>query len=217
MRFGRLLVVEPAEKIGGHTAWTCICDCGKRAAVKRGMIQSGLTKSCGCLQAESRMTHGHTKGKSKSSEYHSWSSMRDRCTNPNAASYENYGGRGITVCEEWMSSFDAFMRDMGPKPTIKHSIDRIDNDGGYNKDNCVWSNRKVQASNRRPIKPVTVLGVLYPSLKAACAAFGTSPTSVWDRQKRGVPFEIAVTHKFSRWRTWEDLSASQAETAARSG
>jgi hypothetical protein len=97
-------------------------------------------------------------GKTKSVEYHSWSHMRQRCTNSKDQDFPNYGGRGITVCERWMNSFESFLEDMGPRPTPRHSIDRIDSNGNYEPGNCRWASPKVQGMNTRRVIQIEVDG-----------------------------------------------------------
>lgn len=150
-RFGRLFVVERA-KIPGPVTWNVICDCGKEKNVRGSAMKSGLTKSCGCLFKEKRkeasIIHGHSGGK-PSKTYKVWVNMKSRCLNKNATYYEYYGGRGITVCDEWIDSFEKFLEDMGEAP-IGKQIDRIDNNKGYSRKNCRWSTSSENCLNRRP-------------------------------------------------------------------
>jgi hypothetical protein len=96
--------------------------------------------------------HGHTRHTWKSLTYVSWIEMRRRCTNPKRENYRHYGGRGITVCERWMTSFEAFLTDMGKRPSRRHSLEREDVDGNYEPENCVWATQRQQIANRRVMK-----------------------------------------------------------------
>lgn len=144
-RFGRLITLRYVFKKGTQWMWECRCDCGAVAVVSASSLQKSQTKSCGCLRTEVRTKHG----KSSTKEYHAWQSMRDRCYNQKNKGYVNYGGRGIRVCESWRESFDKFFMDMGTAPSAKHSIDRIDVNGEYTKDNCRWATVATQRLNIR--------------------------------------------------------------------
>lgn len=153
-KFGKLLVLEEIEKRSKSKKiyYKCICDCGNEVITKGASLLSGHTKSCKCLQKEKVRETSYknsTHGLSKSHIYAIWASIKSRCNNPNNQAYNNYGGRGITICKEWNNSFVSFISDMGYPPTNKHSIDRIDNNKGYYKENCRWSDRYQQENNKR--------------------------------------------------------------------
>lgn len=150
--FGRLTVIEKASPYISPSGqkrvrWLCKCNCGGDAVVGRDALVKGVTQSCGCLQKERAGRSNKRHGLSKSKIWNIWSEMHQRCGNPKNKGFKHYGGRGITVCEEW-ATFENFYRDMGAPPEGL-SLERINNDLGYSAANCKWATIWEQALNRR--------------------------------------------------------------------
>ena len=145
-----LFVVLRREGISsdGHARWLCKCSCGNLALIPSNKLKSEGIRSCGCLTGKA-IKHGM----SASNEYTILAAMKNRCLNPKDKDYKNYGGRGITVCDRWLESFESFFEDMGRRPKGL-SVERVDNNGNYEPSNCVWATAKEQANNRRTPKQV---------------------------------------------------------------
>lgn len=199
-RFGRLIVTSEAErrKISGslRRQWHCKCDCGNTLIVSHASLQSGNTKSCGCYRDHVKqtrcLTHGHARKKSgtKSHTYSIWCQMIRRCHREDDQKYYMYGARGISVCERWRENFEIFLADMGEKPE-EMSLDRVDNDGGYDPANCRWATRKEQQRNMRTTRWVEYQGRRM-SLAEACELSGLNRGKVQGRLKLGWSVERAL-------------------------
>jgi hypothetical protein len=155
-RFGRLTTVEETTgRTKGACYWRCRCDCGNDTVTRASFLTWGMTASCGCIRKETtaarRFKHGHARAGMETPEFKIWMKARERCLNPKDAAYLSYGGRGIQMCEEWRLDFAAFLRDVGPRPSPKHSIDRINNDGHYEPGNVRWATQTEQNRNTRQV------------------------------------------------------------------
>lgn len=146
-KFGRLMVVERngATK-SGNAVWLCKCDCGNESNVESSKLTSGKTKSCGCLMKDEASKRMKTHGMSKTPTWYSWNAMVRRCTDESFEPYKRYGARGIKVCDSWMK-FENFLADMGERPEGT-TLDRRDNDKGYEPGNCRWATSEEQSNNR---------------------------------------------------------------------
>lgn len=203
-RFNRLVVLRRAAiEDGGNLRWECRCDCGNITTSLGSHLKNGGVKSCGCLllkAGEQTRTHGFTASQDPlaKSTYAAWANMIDRCVNPKAKAYKNYGGRGIRVCERWRGSFEAFVEDIGVRPSKDHSLDRYpDVNGGYEPSNCRWATASEQTRNTRKTVFIEFEGRRV-ALADAADKNGLKHTTVKERLKRGWPVEEALTLKVMR-------------------
>ena len=151
-KIGRLTVYEKILD-GKRPLYRCVCDCGKERYVGHRHLEKRETLSCGCYNRDNKTIHGMSKTK----EYRAWQKMKERCYNPKYTLFSRYGGRGISVCDRWIDSFENFYADMGSAPAGT-SIDRIDNDGIYEPSNCRWATSEVQANNKSSNRKICING-----------------------------------------------------------
>lgn len=189
--FGRLTPVEFIRgSIGNKAKWRCICVCGNECYVGSNKLTSGWTKSCGCIWLEEVCGSNKTHGLINTPEYRAWAGAKDRCYNKNALNYKDYGGRGIKMCSSWLgvNGFYNFIKDMGNRTTNKHSLDRINNNKGYSKENCRWATRTEQARNRRSNILIEKDGVILTITEWAIK-LNIEVATLWARHKRGMPID----------------------------
>lgn len=184
-QFGRLTIVGFESKRG----WVCQCECGRRTHANRSKLTSGSAKSCGCLKTERvsrlKLRHGAArKGPARQREYRIWANAKSRCFNDRVPCFRNYGARGITMCDEWRDSFEAFLADMGPCPP-KHTLERRDNDGPYAPWNCEWATRTKQARNQRTNRLLTHNGETL-NVTSWAERLGMSSKTITSRLHRGL-------------------------------
>lgn len=181
------------EKSGNHVIWRFLCDCGKEHFATATDVKRGTTKSCGCMQgylvSKLQTKHGECASYTSTKEYKTWLGLKSRCNNPKNKSYADYGARGITVCERWLV-FDNFLADMGRAPSGT-SIDRIDNNRGYEPDNCRWANSFTQTYNRRNSLLLEIDGITR-SIKEWSAISGMAVQTIQWRVKQGINHRDAV-------------------------
>lgn len=185
MRFGRWTVLVYGKKC------LCRCDCGTERQVLRHNLDSGGSRSCGCLHRENLIARNTTHGLSRAEEYSIWKDMIRRCHRARGSDKRDYADRGITVCDRWRSSFETFYADMGSRPSTKHSIERKNNDGNYERRNCIWATDEEQRRNRSDNHWLEAYG-LRMVLADWARMTHMSTATIWSRLKAGVSPDEAV-------------------------
>ena len=194
-RYGRLTVLKEVEKKNKKIMYLCKCDCGNTCIVQGNNLRSGHTKSCGCLKSEVLVEKATIHGKSDSRLYHIWEAMKQRCTNYKNSAYNNYGGRGVFICKDWLvfTNFRQWALMSGYSENL--SIDRIDNNGGYEPSNCRWATIKEQDNNKRNNILLTFEGE-------------TKTLAQWGECKK-IPYKVLYQRiKHLRWTVERALSTS---------
>lgn len=195
-RYGRLTVLgeeEPLVTIHRIRRFSLRCDCGNEMISTLKDVRSGKTSSCGCKRQESHPIAPHfTHRMSKSIAYTSWCAMKARCLNPNLKIYPRYGGAGITVCERWIK-FEHFLQDMGPRPSMKHSLDRYPNKAGnYEPGNCRWATKTEQSRNVRSNILIELNGESLTAMEWA-EKLNIPWTTIMQRFKRSLPPDLILS------------------------
>jgi len=179
----------------GRRAHEFRCDCGSIVVSDAWQVRNARRQSCGCQWRRSAgkalVRHGHGRAKAQTAEYHTWCHIKARCLVPTDKSFPRYGGRGVTVCARWQESFEHFLADMGPRPSVAHSIDRVDNDGPYAPENCRWATRVEQARNKRTSRLIDYQGEKI-SLAEACERAGAPYKRAHDRLQNGWSVDRAL-------------------------
>lgn len=191
-RFGRLVVVKRTINYPtGQAQWICQCDCGNtKVATLAWLTRNSVEPSCGCYKAEKMHEMFTTHGMSKDPLNEVWASMKKRCENPNEKQYKNYGGRGIYVCERWQK-FENFYEDMAPTYQPGLQLDRKENNGPYDPDNCHWATVKQNQRNKRSNRYITTY-IGRKTVAEQAEISGVNAGTIKDRLKQGMPEELSI-------------------------
>ena len=198
-KYNRLTIVKTTQKMSNRgwneTYAECVCECGNKKELLLSTVKAGIIKSCGCLQRdrlkEVATKHGESRRGKRTLTYNSWSSLRDRCNNKNSKDNKTYIERGIKVCKRW-NKYENFLKDMGKRPSKEYSIDRIDNNKGYFKENCKWSTFTEQMNNTTRTHWIEYRGQKQ-SLAEWCKELDMNYSTVATRMHRGWTEERALT------------------------
>lgn len=191
-RYGKLTVIDRAENKSEKTRWLCKCDCGKTTVAYSNNLIRGKHTSCGCVRNERVANLNKSHGLSNTRLFRIWKDVKRRCYKDTRPCYDNYGGRGILMCEEWKNDFQAFYEwSMANGYSDNLSIDRIDNNGNYEPLNCRWVDEKIQANNRRCIKPIEYNGEVH-SVAEWAKIKDMKPSTLYYRLSEGWSIEKAL-------------------------
>lgn len=200
-RFTRWVVLRLDRSTADDRYWLCRCDCGTERVVRQHQLTSGHSHSCGCRKRENvgraaraRLT---THGMSESPEYNIWRLILDRCINPKSRAYANYGGRGISICDQWRHSFEEFFAAVGRRPKPELTIERIENNRGYEPGNVRWATRSEQANNKRTNRRITWRGETR-NVSEWAKFCGFKSQTLERRLWRGWSIERALTEKLHK-------------------
>lgn len=183
LQFGMLVLRKVSG--GKNSRWECLCKCGRKTIIGRPDVF--IAKSCGCARYDSIITHGM----SNTPTHKSWLMMRNRCLNPKADCYENYGGRGIKVCKRW-DKFENFLEDMKTRPSMQHSLERLNNNGDYEPSNCKWATKTEQNRNKRNNRILSAFDKTM-CLKDWALEYKIPTMTLFYRLKTGMSLEAALT------------------------
>lgn len=195
-KFGFAKVIKWAGRTNRpyRSLWLCRCVCGNEFTKTGTKLNFRKSVSCGCMTTSLKAVGMQTHARSGTPEYNVWCSMKRRCLVPSASSFKNYGGRGIKVCDRWLESFENFYADMGPRPPGRHSIERINNNGDYEPENCRWATQKEQCRNTRKNVFITINSQTKCSSEWA-EIVGINPSTFYERMAKGWTGEKLLTTK----------------------
>ena len=195
-KFGKLTVINFYEIKDRYAYWLCMCECGNQVITKGSNLKTGDTKSCGCLSTNFKHGMKHTR------QYLTWSSMKNRCLNVNNQSYANYGERGITVCDEWLT-FEGFWKDMSVGYDGNLTLERKDNSKGYCAENCKWATIKEQNNNKRSSIIISYNGVAK-SLKQWAIDLSMNYQTLFTRFHSGWSIQRLIETPAIKGGNWHD-------------